>query len=350
MLKTIARLFATWRTALQALPVEGEDGVTPHSRLPRAEPAPLEQSAVIISGPTADTLEIRMMTAFVDYLRSVDASFTPRFSRARQSNKKSNRHKLYLIQNNLEHNCPFRESIPSRTHILRHDTIFTKALIRTEAGFFNALIFILVLYRAPALYETRGNFNNLAMWEAFCEDHAKEKDNWFCNQAAFGSAAPARTKDNVPAFAREAHRWPTWLENREALGIETTAIDIWNFLRKIENGSRVFPSCGDLAAFVLAADIASTGIVLLPTADHIGDVIATIDRGAKAAMVRMRLIQENASYLETKTVSARFYDFCTRNLPEDLKLRRNWNGYQFENALCKSKRVGWDFDEAYIEI
>ena len=101
---------------------------------------------------------------------------------------------------------------------------------------------------------------------------------------------------------------------------------------------------------MLAADIASTGIVLLPTADHIGDVIATIDRGAKAAMVRMRLIQENASYLETKTVSARFYDFCTRNLPEDLKLRRNWNGYQFENALCKSKRVGWDFDEAYIEI
>ena len=39
--------------------------------------------------------------------------------------------------------------------------------------------------------------------------------------------------------------------------------------------------------FVLAADIALTGIVLLPTADHIGDIIATIDHGAKAAMVRM---------------------------------------------------------------
>ena len=84
LLKTIAWLFATWRMALQALPVEGEDGVTPHSRLPRAEPAPLEQSAVIILGPTADTLEIRMMTAFVDYLRSVDALFAPRFSHACQ--------------------------------------------------------------------------------------------------------------------------------------------------------------------------------------------------------------------------------------------------------------------------
>ena len=164
---------------LQELPVEGEDGITPHSHLSSAEPAPLEQSAVIIFGPTANTLKIKMMMAFVDYLRSVDALFMPRFSHAHQSNQKSNRHTLYLIQNNLEHNCPFHKSIPSHAHILRHDTIFAKALIHTKAGFFNALIFILVLYRAPALYETQGHFNNLVMWEAFCEDHAKEKDNWF---------------------------------------------------------------------------------------------------------------------------------------------------------------------------
>lgn len=348
---SIQQLFQDWRNALQVLPAEEEDE-PPHSLPPsHTEPTPLEQSTTIATRPAADTRDIRMMTSFVDYLRSVDASFTDRFDHeSRQSNKKTNRHKLYLIQHNLDHNCPFRESIPSREHILRYNQIFTRDLLRTEEGFFNALIFVLVLYRAPALYASRGVFNNLATWELFCDKHKAKGANWLCNQAAFGSASPARTMKNVPEFSRQAHRWPEWLALREASGVAITVIDIWDFLRMKENGVRVFPSCGDLTAFVLAADIASAGLIPLPTGEQIGHVIATINRGAKAAMVKMQLIPENASHLETQAASARFYDFCTAKLPLDLKVRRNWNGYQFENGLCKTQRVGWDFEEAYIEI
>lgn len=349
LLSSISRLFNTWRTAVKAVPVEEEeeDG-QPGLPIHRSEATPL--TAVAAGLTPGDTHETRMMTAFVDYLRTVDASFTPRYNGTRPSNKKSNMHKLYLIQNNLDHNCPFREFIPSREHILQQNMIFTSTLIRTEAGFFNALIFLLVLYRAPAILETDGNFNDLAGWNSFCEAHAGENHRWFCNQAAFGSSSNARTKDNVPHFAREAYRWPQWLGQQAASGAEITVLDIWDFLRSMEDGARVFPSCGDLSAFVLAADIASTGLIPLPTGEQIGHVIATINKGAKAAMVRMQLLPENASYLETKTMAARFYDFCTTNLPPDLMIRRNWNGYQFENGLCKSNRISWDFNEMYIDI
>ena len=62
-----------------------------------------------------------------------------------------------------------------------------------------------------------------------------------------------------------------------------------------------------------------------------------IQKGAKDALVTLELISENMTYAETKAMAIKFYRYCNVNSPKDLKCCRNWNGYQFENRLCKFK-------------
>jgi hypothetical protein len=329
---TLFQLRQMWQSGLHELTMTASNSesvkpVTTQLHMEHSQPG--DQIAV----------EEAKMGSFLNYLVMVDRSYDPTFVFPNTSTGNWNR--LREIQGDLDYLSPFRDRTPCREHLLKAPSRVLES-IRTRSGFYSLIIARVITYRSEAFFASDGYYPNLVAWECFVEKHEGKPQEWFCNRRAYGSACRALSKDNASALWASSALWEPWLAHNP----DFTFTELYNFLKQKNHGQRVFPSVGELIAFVIAADITSLHIGPFPTVEETGKIISDIGKGARDCLVySLGLVPNHATSAEIQTMVESLYGYLDTHLTDEQKACMDLHGLMLEHGLCKYKRVGWDCDE-----
>jgi hypothetical protein len=189
------------------------------------------------------------------------------------------------LQSNPDKYLIFRELAPSRARAKSSIGPFTPELIRTTIGIFSALVWRGVTFgtefsvNGPMIFRSAEDFDAV-------KSHFNKAEEYFCDKAAYGVSNPFRSTQLVHDYWKslEGDVWGSFSSNRIIPFLEC-----WKFFLSGQKPP-LFPQLGPLAAYLLTADLSYAGVTIPPTIDDIVTIIQEMNKGAVAALDRLRLI------------------------------------------------------------
>ncbi|KAJ7133866.1 hypothetical protein C8R43DRAFT_894905 [Mycena crocata] len=297
--------------------------------------------------------EDRLVNEFCRFLTEAAQIHRGRFSGGSKFQEELCARKDYLL--------PFRELGPSRQHIVCPDGPFTPERIRTNAGMLSALIFRGVtfgtefMFNYPTFFTSIEDFHRVKDIASaqYLEKHGEAApERYFCFADTYG---PHNSKKLVNladdyAAALEIDSWEAMLNGRDRIPF----LECFNWLSGFRGKKiRRFPVLGPLASYLLTADLFYAGVVEEPTVEVMGEVIATLNKGAAQGLQLLNLIPPRVTlkktWRKTSTTNAtqgfrQLYQKVLARLPPDIL---EWGGFDvivLEHSLCKFSRChkkGW---------
>ncbi|KAJ4500528.1 hypothetical protein C8R41DRAFT_743225, partial [Lentinula lateritia] len=236
------------------------------------------------------------------------------------------------ILNNSDSSCPFRELALSRRQVSGIRGPFAHL---SRGAVFSALIFRGITFNTNALHETGhpGLFDTFEAWSQFKSQHAHRGERFICNPHAYGP-----TKGRV--LGNDQQFWTSSQVLYEKLmGSNISFIGIWKFITygKDDRKRKLFPSFGDLSAYLLAVDFVYAGHIPWPTLEEVAQAIAELSKGALHGLQKMGLLSMDHFGKEDVEKSFKaLYSF----LDEDEKFATVkkavvFDSFMVEHALCK---------------
>jgi len=113
-----------------------------------------------------------------------------------------------------------------------------------------------------------------------------------------------------------------WLMSSDKVGRSTTTL---------------FHNIGALTALLICGDLIEAKILRMPTTHEWGELIHSLDMGAKSAMFRLGMTTEKASKTEVANAFTLLNLTLRQELKEEEKVAMDYNAVMLEHALCKIK-------------
>lgn len=223
---------------------------------------------------------------------------------------------------------PFRNCAPAR--IKSMSTIYSDPLrLHDKVGFWNALCYRGVFYGSRYGMEHCLFFNSYDEWVAFHKSLGKE-DSYFSNVSAYGVSNMHRTIKSVEKYWNTCHLWTTFLVKHP----KPTFKDMYYFIK----ASRFF-NIGKLANILVCGDYVSAGIIPMPSAEMIGDIIFDVGKGAVDGMERLDIVPQGVSKEYFIHQFSSLNTFLEGQLSTDEKVLMDYSVIMLEHGLCKYKRL-----------
>lgn len=243
----------------------------------------------------------------------------------------------------MDRNCPFRELGTSRQ-------IFCAHPITTPAAIFSVLVFRGILFKTEALvdHDESGFFHTYEAWCDFVatypkdpthrlqlDQDPKQKLRYFCHPGPYGRTNK-RTYHNAQRFWDSSQQLHNKLNEP---GWSFTAIVRFISSAKTK-GVRLFPSFGELSAFLLAADLVYAGRIAMPTVEEVGRMVFRLKKGALHGLVVLGLIpDQEASEQAVAEAFTKTYSFLDNNPRFSvIKAQVGFDVFVVEHSLCKLAR------------
>ena len=235
------------------------------------------------------------------------------------------------IVENPDRCLPFRQLAPSKKIILADPNgPFSPTRLKTREGLFDALIFRLITQASPFLLEEKQlSFGSPAQFHKA----VKGKDiRHFCNSRATGQHDRLRNIPHIDTYWEHTVGWETYA-NGEDVTLETLLA--W-FTGKEGKATRFF-GMGNLVGWLLASDYAYAGLVALPDASKVGEIIFGINAGG---MGGLKLLGFNVSTKEAcaEAMSSLWMKVQELLSPEEIH-ELGIEPITLEHALCKFQRL-----------
>ncbi|KAH7878384.1 uncharacterized protein C8R40DRAFT_1167825 [Lentinula edodes] len=195
------------------------------------------------------------------------------------------------ILENSDSSCPFRELASSRKQVSGPNGLFAH---HSREGTFSALLFRGVLFNTEALQETghTGFFESLEAWSQFKALYADRGENLYATLVH-----TVQPEDGLPLTI------------------------IWQFIVHAKNDkkNKLFPSFGDLSAYLLTVDLTYAHRIPWPSLDEVAHAIYVLAKGALHGLQKMDLVPTDTySEIRSKRVLKALYRF----LDEDAKFQK----------------------------
>jgi len=113
-----------------------------------------------------------------------------------------------------------------------------------------------------------------------------------------------------------------WLTSSDKVGRSTTTL---------------FRNIGALTALLICRDLIEAKILGMPTTHEWGELIHSLDMGAKSTMFRLGMTKEKASKMEVANAFTSLNLTLRQELKEEEKVAMDYNAVMLEHALCKIK-------------
>ena len=133
----------------------------------------------------------------------------------------------------------------------------------------------------------------------------------------------------------------TWPPSRDFMTALQEIRDIKTHLSNsaTNNGRNLWDGVGSLCQFQLLADMHAAGLVDTPTAEHVGQVVASLRAGARDGLIATGHITGSSTATATQRGFVQFFDDVTSSLTEDQIQLFGWNPIVAEHTLCKLLRM-----------
>lgn len=220
------------------------------------------------------------------------------------------------------------------------DSPFSPENLRTDAGFFSALVFRAITQSTPALLQGHVLFETL---DDFSEIALELGEENMANKTALGKT-PNRHRETATAKflweAGTARRDEMFDPNNDT---PKPFLTTFNLLRKkTTEKHQNFLGYGDLTAYLLTADYTYTNAVMAPTCEDMATAICAINRGAITGLRLLGLLpggKSKPSVVDTRIALQKAYSFLERKIPSQQKTLMGFDYIMLEHALCKLSRL-----------
>ena len=226
---------------------------------------------------------------------------------------------------------PFRQLGPSKRIVLEDSQgPFSPTRLKTREGLFDALIFRLITQASPLLIdEKQVCFGSPAEFQ----EAVKGKDNcYFCNPLATGQHSRTRNIVHINTYWEHTADWVTCTNQTD---ITLEGLLTW-FTGHQENGTRFF-GMGNLVGWLLASDYAYAGLVAMPNASKVGEIIFKINAGGRdgLGLLGFEVATKEAC---AEAMLSLWAMVQTHFLPSEID-KMGLEPITLEHALCKFKRL-----------
>lgn len=231
--------------------------------------------------------------------------------------------------------CPFRELGQSRRQVSSPNGLYTH---HSREGIFSALLFRGILFNTEALHGTRhlGFFESFEIWTEFKAQYADRGEKYICNPHAYGTTkGRVSTNDENFWIASEI-----LFEKLQDPNISFTTV--WQFVvnARDDHKKKLFPSFGDLSAYLLTVDLTYAQWIPWPDLDEVAQAVFVLAKGALHGLQKIGLVSAN-SYTKEEVVEG--FKTLYRFLDEDPKFKTIkqavvFDPFMVEHALCKMSK------------
>ncbi|KAF8573714.1 hypothetical protein K439DRAFT_1624858 [Ramaria rubella] len=214
----------------------------------------------------------------------------------------------------------FREQAPSRSHVLQERGPFEMAYMNLRGGLFRRI-------NLP-------RFDVLGDWTEYHDLHSNLDFTHFCKMTAYGTPNVFRGPAHIEAYWKGTATWEKTLQH----GFNTFT-ELWEYSMRVKKGRKVVPHIGNLSAYLLATNIAYTGLVPHATAKEVGKIIYISGKGSYHQMVDLKLIEQDSNAEDCVIVYEKLFHELIHLIPEDAHELIKFDVYSPEYALCKRSRL-----------
>ncbi|KAF8574139.1 hypothetical protein K439DRAFT_1624565 [Ramaria rubella] len=234
-----------------------------------------------------------------------------------------------LVKTDGDFYLPFREQAPSQSQVLQEGGPFETAYMNMRGGLFSGLIFQGVTFSAPALLDDHHNrFNVLGDWTEYHDLHSNLDFTHFCKMMAYGTPNVFRGPAHIEAYWKGTATWEKTLQH----GFNTFT-ELWEYSMRVKKGRKVVPHIGNLSAYLLATDIAYTGLVPHATAKEVGKIIYISGKGSYHQMVDLKLIEQDSNAEDCVIAYEKLFHELVHLIPEDARKLIKFDVYSPKYAL-----------------
>lgn len=227
----------------------------------------------------------------------------------------------------------WREHAPSRRCITGPTGPLTPDRIRTRGGIFSLLVFRGVTFGAPVAHEFPGYLETLDAWHRL---YTTERDpSYYCNPRVYGNQV-GRGVDVVPRL---------WEASEVLLGLLLAEVQpsfrtVWRHLADARGMDKamLYPNIGDLIGYLICVDLVYAGILLAPSLDDMGDIVADMGKGARDGLERLGLVRKPANKSAVSHAFVDLVQYLYAHAPPDFASLR-FDMFIVEHGLCKYKRL-----------
>ncbi|KAJ4498606.1 hypothetical protein C8R41DRAFT_756648, partial [Lentinula lateritia] len=205
----------------------------------------------------------------------------------------------------------------------------------SRGAVFSALIFRGITFNTDALHETGhpGLFDTFEAWSQFKSQYVHGGEWFICNPHAYGT-----TKGRV--LGNDQRFWTSSQVLYEKLTRSNISfIGIWKFITygKDNQKRKLFPSFGNLSAYLLTVDFVYAGCIPWPMLEEVARAIAELSKGALHGLQKMGLISKD--HFKKEDVEETFkalYSYLDQD--EKFAIVKKavvFDLFMVEHALCK---------------
>lgn len=254
---------------------------------------------------------------------------------------------------------PFREYGRSRIRIKQDGGPFTpEANIRTESGLFSNLVFRGITFHSNFLLDggQRTLFANYAEWTDTVNAtkatlltqtswlDATELEKHFCLTTAYGQPTK-RSTAYAEAYAQTAcdKSRNTWLLGSNPTSYKALWKEICAVKKSPDTTPAAYPQMGTLIGHLFVADYVYAGVIPMPSADEMADIIWEINKGGARGLEELGLIPKadrgaKRDKQEVRDALRALFQFLQENLDLEEQTQMIFDIIMLEHALCKYVR------------
>jgi len=235
---------------------------------------------------------------------------------------------------------PFRQLAPSLKNARRVIYADMNQFPGSDGvDFFNVLAFRGVFFGSPFAQSNHyRRFNTYSEWTEFKAQEVKE-EKYYVKKNCYGQSQRHRHTDLLKKYWDQRLLW----DARFPKPTKPSITEVYKWLTKSNtiNGKnvKVLKNIGTLTALLICGDLIEADVLSMPLADEWGRLIHSLDMGAKAAMIDLRLTRENASEVELSNAFVSLDLAVRQELNEGEQAAMRYNVVMLEHALCKIKRL-----------
>lgn len=226
---------------------------------------------------------------------------------------------------------PFRQLGPSKRIILADPNgPFSSNRLKTQAGFFDALLFRLITQASPILVqEKQVCFGSPQKFKEATEEREKKH---YCHPTATGQHSRFLNIPHIPDYWKHASDW-----NDHINCADITLESLLTWLGGSVGNKKRFFGIGNLVGWLLASDYVYAGLVKMPEVSEVGEIIFKINAGGKHGLQLLGFNVDTKEACGEAMVSVwtAVHKFFTPAEIEEMGL----DPITLEHALCKFKRL-----------
>ncbi|KAI0750357.1 hypothetical protein BC629DRAFT_1231353 [Irpex lacteus] len=303
-----------------------------------AEPA-LDARLQLIS-QTLPTVSPRL-TSLVEFLKD---SYVVAELHANNDKNTPSTPSQQLMFSRPDYYLPLREIAPCRRI---QQSSLSRAFAKTRAGLFSLQVFRFVFYNSQAFstcppeirkveFKTLEEFNQYL--ETLRTHFRRDDDAFFCDKQALGQTITQRSTSRAADYWTLSNRADfTWPPSR---GFMTTWEDLHILKRSLgEENKHLWAGVGPLSTYLFVADMHFAGLLDAPEIDDIGNIIASLQKGAMAGLRKLKYLEEVATRAQVVAAFRQFYEDVEGSLTPQQQEQFSWSPIVAEHTLCKYSRM-----------